>query len=189
MLAWLSRHLPFLRLVPGLPQIFDALLMGGTALRHPERLAAMHHLEMAVLSWPGVGTKVHRFGGTEFTLNTAQGPREIGHLHGNGLLDIPFTKTIREEVVQAGRAQPHHVFPQSAWVSVSLRSQSDVPNAVGLLRRSYNCRQSLGGAALFVAACPSEDHPAGAADAPDRGIADQDQWCSGRSAGPFEANP
>ncbi len=138
MLAWLFRRFPLLRLVPGLPPLFDALLMGVTALRRPERLRAMHRIERAVLSWPGVTTKVHRFGGTEFNL----GRREIGHLHGHGLLDIPFTRTLRDEAVQSGWALPHHIFPQSAWVSIYLRSEQDVPNAVDLLRRNYERRRA-----------------------------------------------
>ena len=137
MLAWLSRRFPFLRLIPGLPPLFDALLMSGTALRHPERLRAMHRLETVVLSWPGVTTKIHRFGGTEFTLDAGRGRREIGHLHGHGLLDILFSRTLRDEAVRAGLASPHHIFPQSAWVSVYLRSEKDVPTAVELMRRNY----------------------------------------------------
>lgn len=139
MLAWLFRHFPLLRLVPGLPPLFDALLLGGTALRHRDRLRAMHRIEAIILSWPGVTVKVHRFGGTEFTL----GRREIGHLHGHGLLDIPFTRAIREEVVRAGLAQPHHIFPKSAWVSFWVRAEADVPNAVALLRRNYERRQAF----------------------------------------------
>lgn len=137
MLAWLSRRFPFLRLVPGLPPLLDALLLGATALRRPERLRAMHRIEGAVLAWPGVTAKIHRFGGTEFTMNTRLGRREIGHLHGHGLLDIPFTRSLRDEAVQSGRALPHHIFPHSAWVSVYLRSEEDVQNAVELLRRNY----------------------------------------------------
>ncbi len=37
----------------------------------------------------------------------------------------------------AGRALPHHIFPQSAWVSFYIRSEEDVPGAVALLRRNY----------------------------------------------------
>jgi len=132
-LAWLFRHVPFLRLAPGLPPLLDALLLGATVLLRPERRAALHAVEAAVLSWPGVTTKIHRFGGAEFNL----GRREIGHLHGNGLLDIPLTKAIRDEVLGSGAAQPHHIFPHSGWVSVYLRSEEDVPGAVTLLRRNY----------------------------------------------------
>jgi len=133
MLAWLFRRFPLLRLVPGLPPLFDALLLGATGLRHPERLRAMHQVETVILAWPGVTTKVHRFGGTEFNL----GRREVGHLHGHGLLDIPFTRTLRDEAVRSGRALPHHIFPHSAWVSVYLRTEADVPDAIALLRRNY----------------------------------------------------
>jgi len=137
MLAWLFHRFPRLRLVPGLPSVFDALLMGGTALLHRERLIAMHYVEVAILSWPGVTTRIHRFGGTEFTLNAGAGRREIGHLHGNGLLDIPFSRTLRDAAVSAGRAQPHHIFPRSAWVSFFIRTEADVPGATALLRQNY----------------------------------------------------
>lgn len=140
MLAWLFHRLPRLRLVPGLPSLLDAVLMGATALRHPDRLAAMHQVEAAILSWPGVSTRIHRFGGTEFTLGAGRDRREIGHLHGNGLLDIPFSRTLRDAAVAAGLAQPHHIFPRSAWVSLFLRAESDVPNAVALLHRNYERR-------------------------------------------------
>jgi hypothetical protein len=133
MLAWLFRRVPHLRLVPGLPALFDAFLLAGTALFYRERFAALHQIERAVLSWPGITVKIHRFGGTEFNL----GPREVGHLHGNGLLDIPFTKALRDEIVSAGEARPHHIFPRSAWISYSVRSKADLPGAISLLRRNY----------------------------------------------------
>lgn len=100
---------------------------------------SLHQIEKAVLSWPGVTVKLHRFGGTEFNL----GRREIGHLHGNGLLDIPFTKAIRDEVVASGQAQPHHIFPQSGWISYFIRAEDDIPGAIALLRRNYDRWQAL----------------------------------------------
>jgi len=124
MLAWLALRLPSLRAVPGLPALFDALLLGWTA------------------QWPGVTVGVHRFGGTEFTLTVGQSRREVGHLHGNGLLDIPFTKALRDEMVGAGRARPHHIFPRSGWVSFYIHSEADAPGAVALLRRNYERRQA-----------------------------------------------
>ena len=139
MLAWLFRHFPLLRLVPGLPPLFDALLTTHTVLFYPERRVSLHEIEKTVLSWPGVTAKLHRFGGTEFTL----GKREIGHLHGNGLLDIPFTKTIRDQVVSSGQAQPHHIFPKSGWISYYIRSEDDIQGAIALLRRNYDRWQAL----------------------------------------------
>jgi len=133
MLARLFRSVPTLRRVPGLPPLFDALLLGHTALFHKDRLIALHNMEQVVLSWPGITTKIHRFGGTEFHLSR----REIGHLHGNGLLDIPFSKALRDQVVSKGLAQPHHIFPRSSWVSFYVRTPADVPKAVYLLSLNY----------------------------------------------------
>jgi predicted DNA-binding protein (MmcQ/YjbR family) len=88
----------------------------------------------AVLSWDGVTAHPHRHGGTEYRL----GKREIGHTHGDSLVDIPFPKKVRDELVSAGRAEPHHVLPESGWVSVYLRAATDVERAIELLRFSFD---------------------------------------------------
>ncbi|MBW8875271.1 MAG: DUF5519 family protein [Acidobacteria bacterium] len=94
---------------------------------------AREQIEAAVLAWPGVVAQPHRFGGTEFVL----GKREVGHIHGDRLLDIAFPKPVRDEVVAAGLAEPHHILPDSGWVSFHIRKEEDVDAAVALLRRSY----------------------------------------------------
>jgi hypothetical protein len=86
-----------------------------------------------VLAWPGITASPHRFGGTEFQL----GRREIGHIHGDSLVDIPFPTKVRNELVAAGAAEPHHVLPDSGWVSFYLRQPEQVAAAIALLRRSY----------------------------------------------------
>lgn len=88
-----------------------------------------------VMSWPGVVSQAHRFGGTEYRLGAK---REIGHIHGDWLVDIPFPKKVRDEVVAAGQAEPHHILPQTGWVSFYLREPGDAERAVALLRRSYD---------------------------------------------------
>jgi len=45
----------------------------------------------AVSAWPGVTAGPHRFGGTELRL----GRRELGHVHGSRLADLPFPLLIR----------------------------------------------------------------------------------------------
>jgi Family of unknown function (DUF5519) len=94
-----------------------------------------------VTSWPGVSAATHRFGGTEIRLGT----RELGHIHGDDLVDLPFPKKVRDEIVAAGRAQPHHVLPRSGWVSFYLNEPADIERAVALLRESFDLaeRQSL----------------------------------------------
>jgi hypothetical protein len=87
----------------------------------------------AATSWPGVTAQPHRFGGIEYVL----GRREIGHIHGDHLVDIPFPKKVRDEIVAAGRAKPHHILPETGWVSFYLREEHDVQAAIALLRESY----------------------------------------------------
>jgi hypothetical protein len=86
-----------------------------------------------VLSWDGVTAHEHRFGGVEFRL----GKRELGHLHGDRLADLPFPRRVRDELVAAGRARPHHVLPESGWVSRPIAGPEDVDEVVGLFRLSY----------------------------------------------------
>ena len=64
------------------------------------------------------------------------GAPEDGH-HGDSLVDIPFPKKVRDEIVAAGRAQPHHILPETGWVSFYIRQEHDVENAISLLRESY----------------------------------------------------
>ena len=101
-------------------------------------MKASEAIHQAVLSWPGVTAGPHRFGGTEYRL----GKRELGHVHGDYLIDIPFPKPVRNELVAAGLAEPHHVLPQSGWISFYLRDANDTERAIGLLRRSYDLAAS-----------------------------------------------
>ena len=84
-------------------------------------------------SWDGVSTAPHRFGGVEYRLGT----RELGHIHGDALVDIPFPKKVRDEIVDAKLAQPHHILPETGWVSFYLREEADINKAIDLLKRSY----------------------------------------------------
>lgn len=86
-----------------------------------------------LLSWPGVTAHPHRFGGIEFR----HGRRELGHLHGGRLADLPFPRRVRDELIAAGRARPHHVLPDSGWVSVPIAGAETVPGVVGLFRLGY----------------------------------------------------
>ncbi len=90
-------------------------------------------IKHAVLTWEGVESRPHRFGGIEYRL----GRREIGHVHGDQLVDIPFPKRLRDELVSSGQAEPHHVLPETGWVSFYIRQELDVARAVALLQRSY----------------------------------------------------
>ncbi|PYR32026.1 MAG: hypothetical protein DMF92_03510 [Acidobacteria bacterium] len=87
-----------------------------------------------VSAWPDVTVGPHRFGGIEFRL----GRRELGHLHGSRLADLPFPVRVRERLVAAGEAEPHHIYPESGWVSFYIHDASDVARVVGLFRLNYD---------------------------------------------------
>jgi hypothetical protein len=87
----------------------------------------------AVQSWPGVEAAPHRFGGTEFKV----GRRELGHIHGDRIADLPFPRRVRDELIAEGRARPHHVPPESGWVTVSIGSPGEAERAVELFRMAY----------------------------------------------------
>jgi hypothetical protein len=86
-----------------------------------------------LMSWPGVTSQPHRFGGTEFQVNR----REMGHMHGGRFADLPFPMSIRNELVREGRALPHHVLPNSGWVTFLINEEKDTASLIGLFRIQY----------------------------------------------------
>ena len=98
-----------------------------------QKTGAGERIAAAVRSWPEVEVGPHRFGGVEFRL----GRRELGHLHGDRIADLPFPRRVRDELIAAGRARPHHVLPESGWVTFPIRQPDGVDRAIGLFRLSY----------------------------------------------------
>jgi hypothetical protein len=110
---------------------------GVAAMNDP--ITAQIHDEVS--AWDGVSVEPHRFGGIEFRV----GRRELGHLHGSRLADLPFPVRVREQLVAEGKAQPHHIMPESGWVSVPIRDAADVPAVIALFRLAYERPWSRGG--------------------------------------------
>ena len=98
------------------------------AVQHAQR-----EITEAALAWDGVAAQPHRFGGTEYRL----GKREIGHIHGDHMVDIPFPTKVRDRLVGEGRAQPHHLLPETGWISFYIEAHEDVARAIALLYESY----------------------------------------------------
>jgi len=94
---------------------------------------ASAQIRKTLLQWPEVEAHPHRFGGVEYRI----GRREIGHIHADSLVDIPFPTKVRDEIVAAGRAEPHHILPDSGWISFYLYEPGDVERAITLFRQSY----------------------------------------------------
>jgi hypothetical protein len=97
-----------------------------------ETIDARDAVTREVSAWEGVSVHDHRFGGVEFRV----GRRELGHLHPR-FADLPFTREIRDELVAANRARPHHILPQSGWVTVPMRDAAEIRNVIELFRLNY----------------------------------------------------
>ena len=93
-------------------------------------------IDAAVKQWSDVTSGKHRFGGLEWRI----GHNEVGHIHGDTLVDIVFPSKVRDELVAAGRAQPHHIYPEIG-ISFYLKEPADVDQAIELLRMSYDLVQ------------------------------------------------
>jgi hypothetical protein len=90
-------------------------------------------IHQTVSSWPGVTAVPHRFGGTEYLY----GKKEMGHVHGDRLADMPLPRRIHDEVIASGRAQPHHILPGTGWVSVWMDGPEDAAGVIELFRMQY----------------------------------------------------
>lgn len=117
---------------------------------------AAERIRKAIESWPGVSVVPHRFGGLEFRL----GQRELGHLHGDRLADIPFPVKIRQELVAQGRARRHHVLPESGWVSRTIHRDEDIDEVIELFRLAYDRPWRSGEAHDLVDEASEDSFPA-----------------------------
>lgn len=95
-------------------------------------------MQAAISQWEDVTVASHRFGGIEFRL----GKVEIGHVHRDGLVDIPFTRAIREALVAERLAEPHHILPDTGWISFWVGRTGSVEQAIDLMRLSYLQKRS-----------------------------------------------
>ena len=91
-------------------------------------------IRVAVTSWPGVETLPHRFGGIEYRY----GRKEMGHVHGDRLADLPLPRRIHDEMIASGRAEPHHVLPETGWVSCFMNGPDDAAAVIELFRMQYD---------------------------------------------------
>lgn len=96
--------------------------------------SASEKIQEEVMSWKGVTQLPHRFGGVAFRL----GKKELGHIHGDKLIDIPFPMNVRTELVGKGEVKKHRIMPESGWVSFHIKKEEDIRKASALFRRAYD---------------------------------------------------
>src|SRR5882757_10536902 len=90
-------------------------------------------LEDVVSTWSPISVHPHRFGGQEFLFGDA----EVGHVHTNGIVDIPFTRPVHDLLLAKGLAEQHRWVPNSGWVTFRIRGEQDITHALWLMRLSY----------------------------------------------------
>ena len=86
-----------------------------------------------VAGWTGVETAPGQYNSVGFHL----GRRELGHLHGDGTADLPFSPAAHDELITAHRARPHRYLPDSGWVTASVTSPGDADSVIELFALSY----------------------------------------------------
>jgi predicted DNA-binding protein (MmcQ/YjbR family) len=97
-------------------------------------VSARDRISAEVESWPGVETGPGRFGSLRFAI----GRRELGHLHGDRIADLPLRPEMAARLIEAGEAREHRYTPEgSGWVTVELDSDDDADRVIGLMRSSY----------------------------------------------------
>jgi len=95
-------------------------------------------LEAEASRWPDVSVHPHRFGGREFL----RGSAEVGHVHGSGVVDIPFPGSVRDALWAEGLAEEHRWVPNSGGITFQMRGEADLGHALWLMRLS-NLRHAL----------------------------------------------
>jgi hypothetical protein len=133
------KNFGFLKFVPLAPLVFDAWLKLWTLITNAEVLDAMEAIEADVLTWAGASVGLHKYGGVQFNYNG----RELGHIHGNGLLDMRFSRSVKNELLTENRITHHHIFINSGWISFYIRNEDDAGYAVKLLNLAYVKRAKI----------------------------------------------
>jgi hypothetical protein len=133
MFAFIVKRLGFIKYIPFVAAAFDGMLRVHLLVTNRALMHTLDAVEKEVMSWKGVNIIVHKYGGTQFNI----GRKEIGHIHGNGLMDVHFTKKQKQALLREGKAVEHHVLKGSGWISYYIRSEDDRQGAIGLLRMAY----------------------------------------------------
>jgi hypothetical protein len=98
-------------------------------------MSASDRIAAEVEGWAGVESGPGRFGSLRFTI----GRRELGHLHGDRIADLPLRPEVAGELIETGQARKHRFTPEgSGWVTVELDTDEDADRVIGLMRQSYD---------------------------------------------------
>ncbi|RWY49385.1 luciferase domain-containing protein [Mucilaginibacter gilvus] len=134
MFRFVTRYLGFLKAVPGTALVFDAWLRIATIFTHPEVSGYIDSIEREISGWDNTCTGIHKYGGLQFSY----AKHELGHIHSNGLLDMRFSREIKQQIMAVdSRVEHHHVFKSTGWISFYIKTEADAVYAVKLLTMAY----------------------------------------------------
>jgi hypothetical protein len=126
-----------LTLDPGKLEDSDPELSLLSYLRGRQGSAAERIITEA-LSWPGVQRANGEFGSVVLRI----GRRELGHLHGDAVADVPLAPRERDQLVTDAAPQAHQPRHDPGWVTVPLETDEGVQQALALLRDNYERAQA-----------------------------------------------
>lgn len=138
-LSDIAKHFALLKKIPFLPILVDEQIKVITFLFRPSVMYRMSALSKTIKSWQGVNCHYHKFGGLQFDYKG----REIGHLHGNGLLDLKLSKNLNQLRLNP-LIEPHHFLGDSNWVSIKIRSNSPLEEIIAIVEKLYNEAKEIG---------------------------------------------
>jgi hypothetical protein len=140
MFNFVVKRFRFLSKIPLLVHIFDALLLLHSFLFNNKRFKVICAIEAEVKTWKDVGLAMHHFGGMQINY----GKVELGHIHGNGLLDLYVGTQKKQYFIEHLHCVDHHVLDKSSsWVSFWIKEQKDYERAMNILKEVYLDRNDV----------------------------------------------
>ncbi|GAB5520904.1 MAG: hypothetical protein RhofKO_31550 [Rhodothermales bacterium] len=116
----------------------------ATAILRP-KLPQFQPLLNRVDAWDGIETTPHQY----FALGFEWRGAEIGHLHANGMLDMPLPKKLHDLLLDQGDVVIHPYRPDSGWATYHVNGSDDFDHAAKLLRLAYLHRRLVKRDATF----------------------------------------
>jgi hypothetical protein len=138
MFEFVVKYFGLLKHVPLAAHVMDSCMMLWTYTFSPDIIGVIEKIAEEVSTWRGITCSQHKFGGLQFNYHN----KEIGHIHHNGVVDVLFDRKTKQELVRGGKAQNHHTFKASGWISFYIHSATDYHFALELLQTSYKQKKS-----------------------------------------------
>jgi hypothetical protein len=105
-----------------------------------DKVSPFDSLKAWIVLLPGVSEAPHRFGGTEFQVESV----EFMHSHGHSWFDIRLSKEDQAAVLKTKQALPHRFAPQAGWVSFQIHGSDDLTQAKKIIQLAYeNAKKNL----------------------------------------------